>query len=244
MGNKRPVLRIISSRNNFLGYFESNHLIHFTICSMKNSIFVLSIVSFFICTQAAAQDNLSFGPVVGVNFSKLTGNVSTMNSKTGHTLGIFINYSTESRFGLNGQLLYSRLGGQSANGVSKAILDYVQIPVMGTYYLNGRGNKFRPKLMAGPYVGFLVNAVNENGVSINPESANRPYKGFDAGAALGAGLNFSVAPKVWLNTDVRYNIGLTQVMNTIPDVFNRSWGINVGLSFALGRYDPRSGKLR
>ena len=211
---------------------------------MKNSVFVLSFVSFFICTQAAAQDNLSFGPVVGINFSKLTGNVSTINPKVGYTAGVFVNYSTESRFGLNGQLLYSRLGGQNADGISKVNLDYVQIPVMGTYYLNGRGNKFRPKLMAGPYVGFLVNAVNENSVSINPESANRPYKGFDAGAALGVGLNFTVAPKVWINTDVRYNIGLTQVMNTIPDVFNRSWGINVGLSFALGQYSSKSGKLR
>ena len=83
--------------------------------------------------------------VVLYNFAKLKGNTIYNDWKTGALAGIFINYSSESRFGVNGQILYSRIGGQSANGASKGHLDYIQIPIMGTYYLNGRGNQFRPK---------------------------------------------------------------------------------------------------
>ncbi|MEZ4903295.1 MAG: porin family protein [Spirosomataceae bacterium] len=211
---------------------------------MKKALVVLTIISAFSFTTVVAQENVSFGPIVGLNFSRLTGNTIYNDWKPGPSLGLFINYSGQSRFGLNGQLLYSRMGGQSSNGASKGHLDYIQVPVMGTYYLNGRGNKFRPKVMLGPYIGFLAQAVNESGVSINPEGVNPPYKGFDAGAAMGAGFNYSIGNKVWLNADLRYNLGLTQVMNTVPDVYNRSWGINVGLSFPLGKYSPSTGTLR
>lgn len=211
---------------------------------MKKVLIVLSIVSAFSYSKAIAQENVSFGPIVGVNFAKLTGNQMYNDWKTGASAGIFINYSGESRFGVNGQLLYSRIGGESPNSASKGHLDYLQIPIMGTYYLNGRGNAFRPKLMLGPYIGFLLKATNESGVSINPEGGNRPYKGVDAGAAMGAGFNYAIGRKVWLNADLRYNLGLAQVMNTVGDVYNRSWGINVGLSFPLGKYSPSTGTLR
>lgn len=211
--------------------------------TMKKILFTL-LVLFGVLTKVVAQENISIGPIVGVNFSKLTGNVPASDSKIGASGGIFINYSGQTRFGLHAQLLYARIGGQTPNGVSKTHLNYIQIPIMGTYYLNGRGNKIRPKLMFGPYIGFLANAINESGVSINPEGPNRPYKGFDAGAAFGAGLNYSIGGKVWLNADLRYNLGITQVMSTVSDVHNRSWGLNVGLSFPFGKYNPSTGKLK
>jgi hypothetical protein len=211
---------------------------------MKKVLFTLFIAAAVSFTEGIAQENVSIGPIVGANFSKLAGNTIYNDWKTGATAGIFINYSGENRFGVNGQLLYSRIGGESPNGASKGHLDYIQIPIMGTYYLNGRGNKLRPKVMLGPYIGFLAKATNESGVSINPEGTNRPYKGVDAGAAMGLGFNYSIGRKIWLNADLRYNLGLTQVMNVIDDVHNRSWGINVGLSFPFGKYSPSTGKLR
>lgn len=216
-----------------------------SLTTMKRSAYFLLMIA-LISTgkQAIAQENVSFGPIVGVNFSRLTNHPIYNDWKVGNSAGIFINYSGESRLGVNGQLLYSRIGGESGNGASKGHLDYIQVPIMGTYYLNGRGNALRPKLMAGPYVGFLVKAVNESNVNINPEGAARAYKGVDAGAALGAGLNYSIKNKVWLNADLRYNIGLTNVMANASDVHNRSWGLNVGVSFPLGNYSPSTGKFR
>ncbi len=115
---------------------------------------------------------------------------------------------------------------------------------MGTYYLNGRVTTGRPKLMLGPYIGFLARATNESGVSINIGGTGQPYKGIDAGAAMGIGFNHSIGHKIWLNADLRYNLGLAQVMNVIADVHNRSWGINVGLSFPFGKYSPSTGKFK
>lgn len=211
---------------------------------MKKVLFTLFIAAVVSFTKGIAQENVSIGPIVGANFSKLAGNTIYNDWKTGATLGIFINYSGENRFGVNGQLLYSRMGGKSPNNASKGHLDYIQVPIMGTYYLNGRGNKLRPKVMLGPYIGFLVKATNESGVSINPQGTGQPYKGIDAGAAMGLGFNYSIGRKIWLNADLRYNLGLAQVMNVIADVHNRSWGINVGLSFPFGKYSPSTGKLK
>lgn len=211
---------------------------------MKKVLFTLFIAAVVSFTKGIAQENVSIGPIVGANFSKLAGNTIYNDWKTGATLGIFINYSGENRFGVNGQLLYSRMGGKSPNNASKGHLDYIQIPIMGTYYLNGRGNKLRPKVMLGPYIGFLVKATNESGVSINPQGTGQPYKGIDAGAAMGLGFNYSIGRKIWLNADLRYNLGLAQVMNVIADVHNRSWGVNVGLSFPFGKYSPSTGKLK
>jgi len=224
---------------------SSSQFVEFSpITIMKKVLVILTIISAFAYTTAIAQENVSFGPIVGLNSSKLTGNTIYNDWKPGPSLGFFVNYSGQNRFGLNGQLLYARIGGQSSNGVSKGHLDYIQIPIMGTCYLNDKGNKFRPKLMLGPYIGFLVKATNESGVSINPEGSNRPYKGVDGGVAMGAGFNYLIGSKVWLNADLRYNLGLAQAMNTIPDVYNRSWGINVGLSFPLGKYSPSTGKMK
>lgn len=227
------------------GVFKAKNNQKNSLKTMKRSAYFLLMIA-FISTgkQAISQENVSFGPIVGVNFSRLTNHPIYNDWKVGNSAGIFINYSGESRLGVNGQLLYSRIGGESGNGASKGHLDYIQVPIMGTYYLNGRGNALRPKLMAGPYVGFLVKAVNENNVSINPEGAARAYKGVDAGAALGAGLNYSLKNKVWLNADLRYNIGLTNVMANASDVHNRFWGLNVGVSFPLGNYSPSTGKFR
>jgi hypothetical protein len=61
---------------------------------------------------------------------------------------------------------------------------------------------------------------------------------------MGVGFNYAIGRKVWLNADLRYNWGLAQVMNTVSDIYNRSWGINVGLSFPLGKYSPSTRTIR
>ncbi len=71
-------------------------------------MFIVAAVSF---TEGIAQENVSIGPIVGVNFSKLAGNTIYNDWKTGATAGISINCSGKDRFGVNGQILVSRMGG-------------------------------------------------------------------------------------------------------------------------------------
>jgi outer membrane protein W len=71
--------------------------------------------------------------------------------------------------------------------------------------------QFVPKVYAGPSFGFLTGGktnVNVDGVVSKTDTKDQ-IKNFDFGATAGAGLNFKVAPRTWLNTDVAYYQGLT-----------------------------------
>jgi outer membrane protein W len=198
----------------------------------------LTVSALLVTLASMAQENLSFGPVVGVSIANLRGDISNNDWKTGLTAGGFINYSTESGFGLTGQVLYTQLGAQTANKTNQLRLNYLQIPVLATYYFGQRGNLVRPKLFLGPHLGFLLNSADKNGNEIKEGDGSNPFNSVDLGATFGAGVNIRILPKIWLNTDVRYGLGLLDVTkNGSTSVQNQNWGVNLGLSFPLGRID-------
>ncbi|HEV7347080.1 porin family protein [Telluribacter sp.] len=211
---------------------------------MKKILFLSTAVLFF-AAQTMAQENLSFGPMVGVSIANLRGDIANNNWKPGVTVGGFINYSAESGFGVTGNLLYTQLGAQTNNRSNELNLNYVQLPVLLTYYLGERGNPVRPKLFLGPNFNFLVGATDVNGNNIYGDSNNRVYSTFDVGATFGAGLNVRVAEKIWLNSDVRYGLGFLDVNKLDPRIWkNQNWGINLGVSFPLGTYNSTTGTIR
>jgi hypothetical protein len=209
---------------------------------MKKQFFILAAL-LGLGTTVRAQENVSWGPVLGVTSAKFSGDINDARSKTGLTAGLFLNYSTESRFGLLGQLLYTQLGTRQGNGPSEVNLNYIQLPILATFFLNDRGNPIRPKLFAGPHFGLLVGATNENGTNLNGDANNRAYRAGDIGLTLGGGLNARLSQKVWLNADIRYGLGLTDVTTAPSTLNNRNWGVNAGVSFPLGQYQSRSGRF-
>lgn len=207
----------------------------------KKHFLLAALVS--LCTAAQAQENVSFGPVLGITSAKLRGDIGNTKAKTGLTAGLFLNYSIESRFGLQGQLLYTQLGTGFTNNPGEINLNYLQLPILATFFLNDRGQPFRPKLFLGPHVGVLLAATNENGANLNSDTNNPAFKTFDAGLTLGGGFNARISRKVWLNADVRYGLGLVDVTPAPSTLNNRNWGVNLGVSFPLGRYEPGSGRF-
>ena len=105
---------------------------------------------------------------------------------------------------------------------------YVQIPVLGVAYLGKTGAAVRPKLMVGPYVGFLTNI---GGTKVNPDKDN--YNKVDFGLKGGAGANIRLASNVWLNTALYYGLGLADLYLSDTNVSNQAWGLNVGVSFPV-----------
>ncbi|MBK9018178.1 MAG: PorT family protein [Saprospiraceae bacterium] len=157
---------------------------------MKNLIIVVLVCS---CAMAAtAQEILSFGPVVGVNFSKIS-DVNNSEFNTGFAGGAQLVYSNINNWGLGGALLYSREGlDVQVNEVEGSTdLTYLRLPLKSYLFFGKYGDTFRPKLFAGPSFGFLLNAESEYGDSkVDVKSA---YNSFDLGLTVGAGFNARIA---------------------------------------------------
>ena len=214
---------------------------------MKKSIQFV-VLALMISQAAFAQENLSIGPIAGVSIANFRGDISNQAWKPGPTLGGFINYSANSGFGVSGQVLYTQLGSGNKLGDDVIRLNYIQVPVLLTYFLGKYGQKVRPKLFIGPHINFLLNARNKNGDDINQidgkSGPSYAYKPIDAGLTAGIGLNVRLADKIWLNTDVRYGLGLVPLgPDGTAKFYNQNIGVNVGVSFPLGKYNPGTGKI-
>ncbi len=199
--------------------------------------------------QAQRKRNLSLGPLVGVNVSNLQGDIENTTSKVGVVAGLFFNYSIKETFGVSGQLLYSQLGANYKFGSTsnQLRLNYLQVPLFATFYF-GRGLRpgtIRPKLFAGPYVGFLLAQRDKDGNDLPVLGSGTPYKPIDFGLNLGGGLNFALKNQSWVNLDLKYGLGLVDISRADNSVIrNGVFSITAGISFPLGNYDERSRSIR
>ncbi|MDI9866182.1 porin family protein [Flectobacillus sp. DC10W] len=186
-----------------------------------------------VCSPLLKAQNLSFGPTIGVNSSSLSG-LSDTKSRTGLSTGLFLNYSSTSHWGFGMQVLYSQQGANYERSDDYLKLDYVQVPLLATYYFGSQKTtgSWRPKVFAGPQIGFLTSVANKSGYDYAGS-----YSSTDVSAVLGAGVNYALSQKMWLNLDARYALGLTDIAKSPTlDVSNRVFSVNVGLSFPLGTY--------
>ena len=192
------------------------------------------IVLLLLAGNLVSAQNLSFGPMVGLNVTSLSGKPNS-SSKAGLLAGGFFNYSSKNWFGVGVQFLYNQAGAKLDAPTEEINLNYLQVPVLFTYYFAGQNTpgSFRPKLFAGPHANFLLNAKNKEGNDLNPNG--NFYKSTDFGVTLGGGFNYALQNQMWINVDARYGIGLTDAtQSTTSNSSNRGFGLTVGLSFPLG----------
>lgn len=186
-------------------------------------------------------NNLSIGPIVGVNFSTLRGNDNN-SFKTGFSGGLFANYSILDNFGITAQVLYSTQGAKSKSNSNDVIkVNYFQVPVLLMFYFNKPGSAFRPKVIVGPQFGFLSSAKTTIG-SATVDTKDY-YTTSDVSGTIGLGFNYSVGKGIWLNMDARYAHGFTDISSgsnilLVPKNTNNSViSVMAGVSFAFGNYE-------
>ncbi len=198
---------------------------------MKKGVFIIAVV-FASCSFVGAQSKFSLGPTAGVGFSSLS-NVENSKSKLSGSAGLSMVYSAVEHFGIGVDVKYSFEGTTvEFNGLKSSLdLDYVRIPIKATYFFNKYGNKLRPKIFAGPSLGFLTKA-KEDGVQNKTD-----YNSFDLGLLLGIGLNYRLVNKTWFNADFTSTSGLSDVTKNTTfnndKNANRNFQLNVGVNFGL-----------
>ena len=184
-------------------------------------------------TLISAQ-TLSIGPMIGGNVSTFT---ATSNNKglIGLSLGGFANYSVNDHFGLGLKVMYAQLGTAFDANPEHLRLHYVQVPITAVYYFGETGNQFRPKVFAGIYLAPLIKATNKNGDELLGTDGKSAYNNFDFGGLIGAGFNYRIQSRTWLNVDAGLTKGLSDVTKNTLNYQNIAFGINVGVSFPVGK---------
>ena len=195
----------------------------------KMVLFAISLVLLEAGTaNAQVGDQTSIGPRVGVNFANVS-HVDGSKSLTGLAIGLTSTYSISESTGLTVDLLYSGEG-YTLNG-NDHHLNYLQIPIYFDLFFGELGQKFRPKVYAGLTPGFLLNA------SVNGNDDDDFYNSFNLAVSGGLGFNYRVGNRIWLNTDLRAFLGLSDIrQNVMGDkVANNNIQFSIGLAYGLSK---------
>ncbi|HET8573931.1 MAG TPA: porin family protein [Edaphocola sp.] len=206
----------------------------------KKLILSVAACAFF-CATARAQKYVSLGPVAGFGHSGVSnGDLDhTMNVKSGFhpsfSVGLGLIYAKGPHWGFGGELLYAQEGYQknfSDKNVSGLSFDetnnagYIRLPLRVYYFFGQYRQKVRPKVYAGPSLGFNVgNKVKreaDNGLMqmIADNAPVADFNAFDLGLQAGAGVNITLGKAIWLNLDLNYYQGFLDAVKDPEHVAN------------------------
>lgn len=144
-------------------------------------------------------------------------------------VGLTSIYAPYEHFGVGIDVKYSAEGSRfkikDGESTRTTELNYIRVPVKAIVFFRSYEKDFRPKLTVGPSFGFLV-------------SENDPYNAkawpFDAGVNASLGFNYRIKPAIWLNTDLNFYQGLTDVRKESGvQERNGNIGLNLGIAFGL-----------
>ena len=206
---------------------------------MKTVLIFITAISL---TVTAAGQHISIGPTAGFGHSWLTlENAPAGYDNSFHpayNFGAKLVYSIETYWGLSADVKFSGEGGKLSNNNNDLVYraNYIRVPLQGIYFFGDYGQAVRPKISLGPSFGFLTGGKYKTRVNEQTQSEGdikNIFTGFDVGLNAAVGANIRVAPATWLNTDITYYHGFSDVSETNNSVRNRNIGINVGLLFGL-----------
>ena len=178
--------------------------------------------------NAQIGDQTSIGPRVGINFSNVS-NVDGSEALTGLAIGLTGTYSISEKTGLTIDLLYSGEGYKLNSDELR--LSYLQLPIFFDLFFGELGEKFRPKVYAGIQPGFLLDSKN------NGNDVEDVFNSFNVAVGGGLGFNYRVGSRIWLNTDLRAALGLSDIReDAIGDkVANSNIQLSLGLAYGLSK---------
>lgn len=200
---------------------------------MKNVITALLLC--FSAFGLTAQESISFGPMIGLNFSQISDvKGGSSEHKTGFVAGAQLTHSHINNWGIGAALLYSQEGVDVVQGgqTTEIGLTYLRLPIKGFIFFRDNEDNFRPKIFAGPSFAFLVDSETEIEGTDQEIETRDLYNKFDLGLALGAGFNVRLAEGTWLNFDAGYTYGLLDVAKS-GDGANRGIAVTTGVAFGF-----------
>jgi hypothetical protein len=205
-----------------------------------STLLLVFFLAFGITATTQAQSPLSFGLKAGLNISDINGPDTDSDTRTGLTGGLAVYLNLPALpIGIESGLYYSQKGSSYSESDEfgdfdeTLKLDYIEVPVLARLNFPTPG-PIGPHLVAGPYIGFNINAQaegTEDGVTYD-EDISDFINSTDIGLMFGAGLDFNIGVTS-LNAQARYSIGLNNVydFDTDDTYRNSVFSIVVGINF-------------
>ncbi len=173
----------------------------------------LLITAIFFLTVSPAFALVRVGLEGGLSIANATLDPAvTTTARSGLAAGAMVELGVSEDFYLVVEALYVQRGyKESASGVETIYKqDYIDIPVQLKYDINLV--LVKPFFTFGPYLGFLSKAGSETaGTSLTYTTG---YKTTEFGLSLGVGAELPFSPVTSLFVSGRYNMGLTNVLDS------------------------------
>ncbi len=193
--------------------------------------------------HAQAQYTVTVGPKAAIGGTWFSGADAPDNQefKPGVQVGGFLTYSTENILGFTIEAMYAQKGYRSNYNTSTNTdyvqrLHYVEVPVLLRFFFGDDGAKVRPNLFVGPSFNFLAQArqtaTNRENTVSNTNTTD--YKAFELGGVLGGGLNIRTMDNQWLDVNLRFNQGLTNINDSRTEPRAGDQYMNSGVLFSVG----------
>jgi len=170
---------------------------------------------------------VSGGLKAGLNISnakaKVTGASISTDARTGLNAGVYVKAMLTDKLGIQPELLYSQQGDGKDDESER--INYLTLPVLFRYQVNEMFN-----LHAGPQLGFLLSAEDNDGVSFKDDLKPVNFSlAMGLGVDLPAGFNLSGRYLLGLSNDiVLEGTGLTS-----DDLKVTQWVLQFSLGYKL-----------
>lgn len=223
---------------------------NFWITTLSVSFLAASLLS---ATQAsAATAETSYGPftsvapglALGVNFAnaRVTNPNFTAQSNEGLIFGGSVELGINDYLYIQPEVNYVEKGFEFVSTVGNTVYtqkynyNYLSIPVLAKAKFDT--GKFKPLLVAGPEISFLVNAnyseATQNPITQRTLDIYSSTKSLELGLVIGAGGEYSIDDKLTATGSIRYDHGLTNINNSVPGTSYRSEVRTNGVQLLVG----------
>ncbi len=202
------------------------------------------------CTISFSQ-GVSVGIIAGPNVTHFWGsNLGIDHPAVNYVAGISAEYAISDDFSILALPTYEVKGNAFIIGLTdeagnligqfkaKNNLNYLTMPVLA----EGKfGKKAKVLVNAGPYVGYLLNAVFKGAgmdPTINVIETTQNFKRMDFGATFGVGIDIPLDSQLHLSFMFSNSLGLNKISSSFiaqSEIKNNATSLLVGLSYKLGK---------
>lgn len=189
--------------------------------------FFLMVAIAFSTLSINAQGDSKILVKAGVGMSSVVGSEADTKAVVAYKIGATCDLSLSENFSFMPGLELVTKGFKSDIVDGNISMSYLQIPFVAAYKFKLSDN-MKLAVKAGPYVAYGIFGSDiewYDGSSINVFDSDGGYNRYDAGAIVGASIEFS-----GYSIGLEYSRGLTNLDSNIEQ-FNQAYGLTLGYKF-------------